>query len=110
MSLLQVFSAWRGAPRLDELSREIARRLYATIRVGVEDRLRSLSPAEARGYVRAKAFVPVAREVARTLEREPKLGSRASSALAAITLDRLVAGILVDVLRPSAQRNVRRAA
>ena len=98
-----------GGPSVQDLARQIAQRSYAAVRESVEGRTWSMSRAEARGYVMAKAAPVVRTELAILAIRTPRLSDRAQSLVYDHASQRLVQSVLADLSR-QARPALRRAA
>ncbi|MGH8165072.1 MAG: hypothetical protein ACREP1_12145 [Rhodanobacteraceae bacterium] len=110
MGLRDIFVALCNGPSIAELSRQLAQRSYAAVREGVGPRTMAYSPAEARGYVRAKAG-PVIRSEARIVaKRHPGLSRANLATIEAQAGDRVVQTVLADLNRERTRQALHRAA
>jgi len=110
MGFFEFMRAFWGVPSAPELARQIAQRSYAAVRESVEERTWSMSRAEARGYVTAKAAPVIRSELAILALRTPRLHGGLRTAVYAYASDRLVQSILADVGRQKSRQPLRRAA
>jgi hypothetical protein len=110
MGFIEFTRVFWSATSEQELARQIAQRSYAAVRESVEGRTWSMSRAEARGYVAAKAAPVIRSELASLALRTPRLHGRLQMAVYAHASDRLVQSILADVGRQKSRQPLRRAA
>jgi hypothetical protein len=110
MGFFDSLRAFWGAPSVQELARQIAQRSYAAVRESVEGRTWSMSRAEARGYVTAKAAPFIRSELAVLAIRTPRLNGRLQTTVYVNASDRLVQSVLADVGRQRSRETLRRAA
>ncbi|QDU93252.1 hypothetical protein [Lignipirellula cremea] len=70
MALLDLLNPWRGRRQLTELSEKLACDCRHQVWQRIVNRAGGMSPAESRGYIRARAAVVVKREVLRAVQNE----------------------------------------
>jgi hypothetical protein len=110
MGLFDVLAGIWGGPSVQDLARQIAQRSYAAVRESVEGRTWSMSRAEARGYVMAKAAPVIRSELAILAIRAPRLSDRTRSLVYDHASQRLVQSVLSDISRQQIRPALRRAA
>jgi hypothetical protein len=111
MPLLTFLADLRAARIVDEITQNVARQTYGTLRQICERRVLTMTHAEARGYVWAKARPVVATEVAAVAVVQPTISPRTLHMLSERTHDRLVQSVVSDLMRERAeQKRSRRAA
>lgn len=94
-----------GAPSLCQRAQHLARDSYSQVRYLVEGRVGQMTPAEARGYMRARA-TPV---LVAALRSQAKLSSQSERRLLAIAGDLLIDLLAADLAAVTA-RTRRKAA
>ena len=110
MGLLTYFADLRAARLIDELTKQLARKTYGLLRETSETRVPTMTHAEARGYLWAKARRIVSAEVAVTAVAQPSLSPWALAVLTERTHDRLVRTMLADLMRDPVRHVQRRRA
>lgn len=110
MVLLSMLAEFRQARRLAQLVRHIVWRSYAPIREAAEVRVPQMSPAEARGYIRAKATPVLRAEVEDVLKNESGLGEWARPILFQHASDHVVQSVLSDLVRREPRKTTARRA
>ncbi|HVU86924.1 MAG TPA: hypothetical protein VHD36_06365 [Pirellulales bacterium] len=111
MPLLTFLADLRAARIVDEFTQNLARQTYGTLRHMCERRVLTMTHAEARGYVWAKARPVVTTEVAAVAVAHPTLNARTLQMLSEQTHDRLVRSVVSDLMRERVeQARSRRAA
>ena len=111
MPLLTFLADLRAARIVEEITQNVARQTYGTLRQMCERRVSSMSHAEARGYVWAKARPVVTTEVAAVAIARPTLSTHVLHMLSERTHDRLVQSVVSDLMRERVeQKRLRRAA
>ena len=110
MGFFDVLAGFWSGPSVQDLARQIAQRSYAAVRESVEGRTWSMSRAEARGYVAAKAAPVIRSELAILAIRVPRLSDRTQSLVYDHASQRLVQSVLSDISRLQTRPTLRRAA
>ncbi|HEY4310475.1 MAG TPA: hypothetical protein VGN12_13565 [Pirellulales bacterium] len=111
MALLTFLADLRAARIIDDVTQRLARQAYGTLREVCELRVPTMTDAEARGYVWAKARPIVAQRVAAVAEARPTLATSTLHMLSNRTHDRVVESVVSDLMRERAeQARNRRAA
>ncbi len=105
---LDLFGLIHGQRRIDQLTEQVVAACREQVWAKVAGRAGRLSPAEARGYVRARAAIAVREAVERTAE-ENQLSARLRARLAEQTLSRVVSDLSRQLV-PAAPLRLRRAA
>lgn len=96
---------------LSETSRQIARRCYASLHQVVEHRAMSMTRAEARGYIAAKARPIVRQEVESVIRTVHGIGAWARPVLVLQASEQLVHAVSSELVRERARKvRPRRAA
>ena len=70
LSLADVLARFTGSDRLTDMAERVAGRSRLGVWQRVMDRIPTLPPAEARGYLRARGISVVREETARLIEQE----------------------------------------
>lgn len=109
MRLFDAVAGFWGGPSVQDLARQIVQRSYAAVRESVEGRTWSMSRAEARGYVMAKAAPVIRTELAILAIRVPHLSDRNQTLVYDHASQRLVQSVLADLTR-QARPTLRQAA
>ncbi len=111
MPLLTFLADLRTARIVDEYTQNVARQSYGTLRQMCERRVLTMTHAEARGYVWAKARPVVAAEVSAVAVAHPTMSAHTLQMLSERTHDRLVRSVVSDLMRERVeQTRSRRAA
>ena len=111
MSWFETLFGFWNAPSPAELARQVAQRSYALVRELVEGHTWTMSRAEARGYVRAKAAPVIRAEIAALIERSGRLGEQGRSSVYNLASDRVIQSVLADIGRQRVRHyDARRAA
>jgi hypothetical protein len=105
----EVLSQIVGADRLAELAERVAGRSRLGVWQRVVDRLPSLGPTEARGYLRARAIAVVRAETTRLAEQEGSIVTRRRSDIEETALTLLI-NMISSQLSQRTVRPSRRAA
>jgi len=96
---------------VDDLSQQISRRLFGSLREACASAVARMTRAEARGYLWAKAQPVVTLEVARVMAWHKGPTGGVESLIAQQARERLVQHVLADLLQErTAGRGARRAA
>jgi len=104
--------------RVDALVRVVAEQCTAAVTAASAGRLAGMSVCESRGYIRARASVLVRRQVRAVVQRESKQVAAQEAALAARSIERVVALVMRQLasrawrapLAGAAEPSLRRAA
>jgi hypothetical protein len=111
MGLLTLFADLRLARLVDELTQQLTRQAYGLLREVCETPVLTMTQAEARGYVWAKARPIILAELAATAIGHPALDPTTLARLSERTRERLVRTVVSDLMRDRAHYvNRRRAA
>ena len=112
MGLLETILRPRTSRQLQRLSVQIADRCLDAVRVRLNPLAYSMTPAEARGYVRARAAAVVSREVDLTVSMEGRLPAWGRTELMRQATSHVVLQLGSELvsLPPSEVRRLRRAA
>ncbi len=105
MTLVNLLLNMLWAPSLRQRAQRLARESYAQVRMLVEGHLGHMAPAEARGYMRARA-TPV---LVAALRSQAKLGAHAERRVLAMAGDLLIDVLAADLVAVAATTR-RRAA
>jgi hypothetical protein len=90
---LELLGRWLGKDRLAAMAERVAGRSRMAAWQRVQDRLATLGPTEARGYVRARSMLIVKQETALLIEQEG-----AAIAQRRGQIEEAAAGLLVDMI------------
>lgn len=110
MGFRNFIAALCNLPSVAELARQVAQRSYGLVRESVGGHVLAFSPAEARGYVRAKAGVAIRAETRLLAGRHPSLSQAALAQIVNQARDRVVQSVLADLHRERTRRSLIRAA
>ena len=111
MKLLTFLADLRVGRLVDELTQKLARQVYGSLRDVCETRVSSMTHAEARGYVWAKAQPIVLAQVSATSTTHPSLDATYLALLSDRTRERVVRAVVNDLMRDRVRHvNRRRAA
>jgi hypothetical protein len=110
MALFTFLADLKAARIVDEFTQRVARQTYAGLREMCERSVPTMTHAEARGYVWAKARPVVAAQVATVAVAHPALSQNALQMLNDRTHDRLVRSVVSDLMRERAEHAQRRRA
>ena len=105
MVFAQLLDLWSAMDRTAELAERVAGRSRLAVWQRVMDRLPTLGPTEARGYIRARALAVVEEETQRLIEQEGAKIARQRERIAGQATENLIASIIGQVQqRKSASR------
>jgi len=110
MGLFDFFAEIRATRDLEEISRQIARRIYTPLRDAAYERIVAMPQAEARGYLWALARPMAVAEVAAVANTRRGLAQRAQSILIDRARQRVVRNLLSDAVRDRSWIAMRRRA
>jgi hypothetical protein len=110
MGLLTFLADLRLARLVDELTQQLARQAYGLLHEVCETQVLSMTHAEARGYVWAKARPIVLAEVTAAGIGHPALDPRNLALLSERSRERVVRAVLSDLMRDRARYVSRRRA
>ncbi len=114
MTWIQSLFAFRNARQVQEATDQLVTRAWPWVWQRVAARVPDMSPAEARGYVRAHSSELVRSSAASLVSKHPTMKEWAIEAIVEQTLDGLVSLCLIEMVQiqrqQMQQRLVRRAA
>ena len=99
MALSQLFAFRAVLDRTAELAERVAGRSRMAVWQRVKDGLAALEPAEARGYIRARAVGVVKEETDRLIEQEGAKAARNRSRIEAAATESLIATMVGHAAR-----------
>jgi hypothetical protein len=105
-----IFGNWLGIDRVAALAERVAGRSRMAAWQRVQEQLFSLSAAEARGYVRARAISVVKEETLRLIEQEGAAVERRQMQIEEAAIAMLVEMITAQTTQMKARHGLRRAA
>ncbi len=105
-----LFASGRNARLVADLSAELAVRSHDGVWVLVQERARSMSPAEARGYARARARQTVERQAQLVLRGYPETSASIRERIVATGLEQLVSTVMRELLSLPARTRFRQRA
>lgn len=97
MVFAQLLDLWSATDRTAELAERVAGRSRLAVWQRVVDRLPTLGPTEARGYIRARALAVVEQETGRLVEQEGAKVARQRERIAGQATDKLISAIIAQV-------------
>jgi hypothetical protein len=109
MNLIRLLFAGRRF-RLEELADQIAERAIAEVERRMSTVIHTMSQAEIRGYVRARASKPVRQQMQFVLSNVPALSPDQREEVLILATDRTVARVVGEIAGPRREVKVRRAA
>jgi len=98
MGLLNFLADLRAARLVDEISKQVARRVTERLHQACAARVGNMTHAEAHGYLWAKVRPLLTTEVAAVATTQPSLGTGAIAVLHERTRDRVVRTVLAEVM------------
>lgn len=101
---------WRPSAKMQRLAQALARDSENFVRQRVGRQVVDMSRPEARGYIRARAALPVGRAVDKAFMRDPTLPARSKVRLQAMVTENVVRLVMRDLTQvPAIMSLVRRA-
>ena len=100
MNLIQLLFTGRNV-RLEELAAQVAERAVTEVERRLSGVVHSMAPAEARGYVRARAAKPVRQQMQFVLSSVPALTLEQSREILARATERTVTLLVSDFAKTS---------
>jgi hypothetical protein len=97
MVFAQLLDLWSVTDRTAEMAERVAGRSRLAVWQRVVDRLPTLGPTEARGYIRARALSVVEEETGRLVEQEGPKVARHRTRIAEQATDTLIAAIIAQL-------------
>ena len=105
----ELLASWLGKDRLAALAERVAGRSRMAAWQRVQERLATLGPTEARGYVRARSISIVKQETVRLIEQEGAAVAQRQGEIEEAAIRMLVDMIAAQIAQPR-QQTVRRQA
>lgn len=100
----------RSSVRLQRAAKALASETEDFVRHRIGRHVVEMSRSEARGYIRARAALPVGRAVEKKLARDPSLPRRSQASLQALVIEDVVRLVIRDLTEvPAVASVVRRA-
>ena len=109
MNLIRLLFAGRSV-RLEELAEQISSRAIAEVERRMSTVIHTMSQAEVRGYVRARAAKPVRQQMQFVLANVPAISPEQRQEVLARATDRTVAHVVGELAGQRREVKVRRAA
>ena len=109
-SVPTIFASWLGVNRVAALAERVAGRSRLAAWQRVHERVFSLSPAEVRGYVRARAISVVKEETLRLIDQEGEAAGRRQTQIEEAAITMLVELITAQAIQARFSGALRRAA
>jgi hypothetical protein len=110
MGAIQLVSEWLGGDRVTQMAERVAGRSRMAVWQRVNQRLPTLGPTEARGYVRARSAAVIHQETERLLEQEGIKVARLRDQIETAARQLLTETIVAQVQQRSLRGDVLRAA
>ena len=110
LNLPPILGSWFGIDRVAAFAERVAGRSRLAAWQRVQEQVYLLQPAEARGYVRARAISVVKDETQRLIEQEGEGARRRQTQIEEAAVQMLVEMISTQTAQARASRVVRRAA
>jgi hypothetical protein len=109
MNLIQLLFTGRNV-RSEELATQIAERALAEVKRRLNSVVYSMSHAEARGYVRARAAKPIRQQMSAMLSSVPSLTPEQSQEILVRATERTVTQVVSDFAQVACEPKRRKAA